>query len=126
MKKRTVVIGLVAIAAVILIVLYALLDPAKVQFFPRCPFMLLTGLKCPGCGITRMLLSLFRFDFQFALHYNCILLILLPFIVFFLSYWIYRYIRYGSWKSSLPIQIMSWMIVSILLVWGVVRNIIGM
>lgn len=31
---------------------YAVLDPARYPF-PRCPFYVLTGLYCPGCGSQR-------------------------------------------------------------------------
>jgi Protein of unknown function (DUF2752) len=34
------------------ILLYGLLDPEQ-YFFPRCPLLTLTGLKCPGCGSQR-------------------------------------------------------------------------
>ena len=32
---------------------YFALDPATNAIFPRCPFLTLTGLKCPGCGSQR-------------------------------------------------------------------------
>ena len=35
-----------------LAVLYFALDPARYPF-PRCPFLMLTGLYCPGCGSQR-------------------------------------------------------------------------
>lgn len=36
----------------------------------KCPLKLLTGLDCPGCGLSRALLCLLRLDFQGALHYH--------------------------------------------------------
>jgi hypothetical protein len=35
-----------------------------------CPFKALTGIPCPGCGMTRALLSLAKGDFQGAFHFN--------------------------------------------------------
>jgi hypothetical protein len=35
-----------------------------------CPFMLLTGLPCPGCGMTKSLLFLLNGDIQKSLSYH--------------------------------------------------------
>lgn len=35
-----------------------------------CPHKLLTGFPCPGCGITRSLMSLYRGDFVGSLDYH--------------------------------------------------------
>lgn len=44
-----------------------------------CPWHALTGLNCPGCGLTRLLESLLFGDFYQAFRYNPLLFILLPF-----------------------------------------------
>ncbi len=49
-----------------------------VSFTVGCPFNRLTGLKCPGCGITRMILSVFRLDFKAAFFYNPAIFCLVP------------------------------------------------
>lgn len=36
--------------------------------FYRCPFRLLLGISCPGCGMTRAFCALLRFDLQEAFH----------------------------------------------------------
>lgn len=35
-----------------------------------CFYYITTGLLCPGCGISRMFMSLFRLDFLSAFRYN--------------------------------------------------------
>ena len=35
-----------------------------------CPIRYLTGCSCPGCGITRAMCSILRFDFSGAWQYN--------------------------------------------------------
>lgn len=35
-----------------------------------CPIKFVTGISCPGCGMTRAWLSLLRLDFGAALHYH--------------------------------------------------------
>jgi hypothetical protein len=40
-----------------------------------CPFNLLTGLPCPGCGSTRAFLALMSGDLERAIAYNSLLFI---------------------------------------------------
>ncbi len=42
-------------------------------FFPVCPLYSLTGIHCPGCGLTRGFHALFHGDVLTALHYNALL-----------------------------------------------------
>ena len=35
-----------------------------------CPIRYLTGISCPGCGMTRAWLAVLRLDFAAALHYH--------------------------------------------------------
>ncbi|WP_245892240.1 DUF2752 domain-containing protein [Flavobacterium pallidum] len=35
-----------------------------------CPFKLLTGFPCPGCGITKSLVYLYAGDFGKSMHYH--------------------------------------------------------
>ena len=57
-------------------------NPATAGFFPVCPLYKLTGLACPGCGMTRGLHALLHGDVAGALDYN----LLLPGILFFFGY----------------------------------------
>ena len=88
-----------------------------------CPFRLLTGLKCPGCGVTTMLRDLIRLDFLGAYQENPVLLFLLgPSLLLVLLL---------EWKGreSRTVQILCTillsLVVALLLVWGVLRNIPG-
>lgn len=49
-----------------------------------CPIKKITGLYCPGCGITRMFLSILKLDFYQAFRYNPLLFITLPVFAFFI------------------------------------------
>ncbi len=46
-----------------------------------CPFKALTGLDCPGCGSTRSLGALTRFDVAAALDHNVLVPFALVFVV---------------------------------------------
>ncbi|MDO5381896.1 MAG: DUF2752 domain-containing protein [Eubacteriales bacterium] len=50
-----------------------------------CPVKFITGVSCPGCGMTRAVYSLMRLDFAAAFHYHP-LVIMLPVIVLLLAF----------------------------------------
>jgi hypothetical protein len=51
-----------------------------------CVFHELTGLYCPGCGITRAAASLLSLNFEQAFRYNPLVFVLLPlFLVYLLT-----------------------------------------
>jgi hypothetical protein len=52
------------------------------QFFPKCPFRLLTGLQCPGCGSTRAFYQLLHLHPVAAFKLNPLMVLTLPFIVY--------------------------------------------
>ena len=91
-----------------------------------CLFHLITGFKCPGCGITRMLISMMHLDFAAAFHYNAVVFCMLPVLLLLLIYCIVRYIRYGTHKIGKAAEVICWILVCALLIWGIVRNVIGM
>ncbi len=88
-----------------------------------CPFHLVTGLYCPGCGISRMCLHLFRWELAEAFSANCLIFCLLPIGAVMLAVHLYRYIRYGDAKLRRFENIILCVMIGLLLVFGVVRNI---
>ena len=48
------------------------------SLFPPCLFHTLTGLYCPGCGLTRALHALVHFDLPRALAMNPLIVLSLP------------------------------------------------
>lgn len=65
-----------------------------------CLFHLWTGKLCPGCGITRMFLSLLRLDFATAARYNLLVLCLLPFALFLGVFKAREYVKTGHTTTS--------------------------
>ncbi len=82
-----------------------------------CFFYELTGYYCPGCGITRALLSLLHLDFYQAFRFNILVITLLP---FFIIYSIYKYIFKG--KKRIPNLVWSILLI-FTLCFAVLRNI---
>jgi hypothetical protein len=64
-------------------------EPGRTGFFPACPFRMLTGFTCPGCGSTRGLHRLVHGDVIGAFEFNPLMLVLLPFLL-------YALVRYTS------------------------------
>jgi hypothetical protein len=46
--------------------------PADEQAFILCPFRALTGLLCPGCGMTRAFCALGHGELRRAIHFNAL------------------------------------------------------
>jgi hypothetical protein len=57
-------------------------EPGKSGFFPACPFRLLTGFTCPGCGTARALHQILHGHFDTAFTLNPLLILAIPFLLF--------------------------------------------
>lgn len=88
MYRRSTVIGiwLLLIAGAVYLFVF---EPGRSGFFPLCPFRLLTGLQCPGCGTTRALHELMHGHLLAAFMLNPLLLLALPFLL-------YAFLRYST------------------------------
>ena len=51
--------------------------PAAYAFYPRCPFRLVTGMLCPGCGTTRALHQLLHGNVGAAFRLNPMIFVLM-------------------------------------------------
>jgi hypothetical protein len=63
--------------------------PELYRLYPQCLFHAFTHLYCPGCGATRALFALLHGQVAEAMHYNALLVVLLPFLsgYFGVAYW---------------------------------------
>ena len=89
-----------------------------------CVFRKVTGLKCPGCGLTAMCMYIIQFRFADAFHANPLMFVLSPFLaaalivkIFFDPVWL------GSKSKAYNITV--WILLGITFAFGVVRNIAG-
>ena len=87
-----------------------------------CPFYLLTGLNCPGCGVSRMCLALLRLDFPAAFAANPVILLQSPVLAVIFVTYLVTYIRTGHWQMYRWQNIMLWSCIASLVLYGIVRN----
>ena len=69
------------LAAILGACLLFFFSPESTSFYPRCPFYVLTGLKCPGCGTLRGIHALLHLRFADAFRFNPLMVVSIPLIV---------------------------------------------
>lgn len=88
-----------------------------------CPIHLITGLQCPACGVSRMLMAVIRLDFVSAFYYNPFLFVTSPVLLFCIVYPDTVYIKTGSVEIG-KVGIVMWLEIAAALIFGVARNLI--
>jgi len=68
--------------AILLGLVFVFTFDARKGGFPQCPFFLLTGWYCPGCGSQRALSALVHGDFFEAIGYNVLMMLFLPVLLY--------------------------------------------
>jgi hypothetical protein len=122
-KGLSVTLGIVA-TVVVLTLLY-LFNPVETAYAPKCIFHVMTGLNCPGCGMQRFLHAFMHGNFLEAIHYNYMLIVLIPYMFFF---GIERFILIGEsqerWKNIIEGRIMTTIMIILAPSWFIIRNIL--
>lgn len=88
-----------------------------------CIFRLVTGLKCPGCGVTHMCIALLHLDFAAAFEANPAVLLISPLLAVVFVPYLICYIRTGHWKMYSVQNFILWICILILILYGIARNI---
>lgn len=83
-----------------------------------CMFYKVTGLLCPGCGITRMILSIIKLDFVSAFFANQFIFVTIPFLL--LEILFNKKIEKTKFKKVNNILIIIYFL--LLIVFGIARN----
>ena len=88
----------------------------------RCPIRLLTGLQCPGCGVSHLVLHLLTGHPLQAFYDNPAIFTELPVLAVILGRRTIRYIRTGEGRFCRWEEIGIYLCIAALLIFGVVRN----
>ena len=105
------------LALMILLIVYS-----KLQFDVGvlCPFKEILNLECPGCGGTRMAVSLLHLDIYQAIRYNAYVCLTLPVLV-------YVFIK-QSYSFIFKNEILDWLdrfliiYAAGMIIFGIIRN----
>jgi len=73
--------GILGLFIIALIVVLKTKNPAEENYFPKCPFLSVTGYKCPGCGSQRAMHNLLNFKFFAAAKENLLLVLFIPYLI---------------------------------------------
>lgn len=77
-SRRILLLVALAIAGVLGLVFLFFFNPSQIEWFPRCPFLALTGYKCPGCGTLRGIHHLSHLRFREAWLMNPLMVVSIP------------------------------------------------
>jgi len=101
--------------------------PGEASYYPRCQFHQLTGLHCPGCGMTRAAHAALNGQFSQALAYNLLAPVFLPVVAVSILWSLWSWAwggtdrrptrRPGRWTKWTP-----WVFFGVLLTFWVLRN----
>lgn len=86
-------------------------DPSAYNFYPKCPLFVITGFKCPGCGVSRAFYQILHGNIWKGLSYNPILAVVIIIGIF--------YILSSSHQKKI-----AWSIVLLIVMamWWIMRN----
>ena len=87
-----------------------------------CVFRSVTGLRCPGCGVTHMCLALLHGDLAGAFWENAAVLCLLPVLAGLLVHQSIRYVKQGTLRLLPWEEKLTWAMAAVLLLFVIARN----
>ena len=124
MRRKWWIIGAVAVIVMAGIAIYSTFDPSTVRFFPRCTFLTLTGLKCPGCGTQHAIHALLHGNFLEAVRFNAMMVASVPLLALYGYAEIVRKSkpRFYNKVNSTPIILTIFVLV---VLWWILRNVFG-
>lgn len=116
----------IATSVVIVAVVVWAFDPAESLWMPKCLVHAVTGLQCPGCGITRAAHAFLHGNFAEAWAYNRFLIISLPYLlaVGLVSY-IPAFYRRDSIRRIVLGMPLAITYIILFLLWFIIRNLLG-
>lgn len=119
-------LALGVVAALAVCAVLAFVDPSSALWPFHCPFKLIIGLQCPGCGFQRALHALLQGDVVAAARYNFFFLYAIPYLlVIILSDVLPQGMVQSRLQAAVGNRYVVWFYIVSFFVWLIVRNILG-
>ncbi|MBQ3998212.1 MAG: DUF2752 domain-containing protein [Paludibacteraceae bacterium] len=90
------------------------------KWVPKCPFMLLTGWKCPGCGSQRAIHAIVHGQIGEAFRQNALFI---PSAIYLIAILVSR--RWPAVHNKITGRIAIWTWFTVIMLFWVTRNIFG-
>jgi hypothetical protein len=126
-KKKSVLYLSLTIGLIAGCIIYFRYNPEGSVFFPKCPFLLLTGLKCPGCGSQRAIHALLHLDIGAAFCYNAFLILSIPYIILLLVSKTVQFFtsNYSNFVFQIQRPTVIWSYFAFTVLFWISRNVFG-
>ncbi|MBP8084512.1 MAG: DUF2752 domain-containing protein [Spirochaetes bacterium] len=91
MKNKTVTLCFLKLSVILLAPIIIILIPiSSIENKSFCLYTNLLGFHCPGCGMTRAMFSIMHFQFNNAIRYNKLVILVFPILIY---YWLQYFIK---------------------------------
>ena len=98
-RLKSVVVALGGIITGVGIILLVFM---RIGYGVPCVFRVITGLLCPGCGMTHALIALIHGNFIGAFQYNVLSVTVCPLLLVYMGIRVFRFIHKGITDFSCP------------------------
>lgn len=125
-RKNIAISGVVILLSVVTVFAYGNYSPTDGDmWFPQCPFKLLTGWSCPGCGIQRAIHAFLNRQWSEALSYNYFFVISVPYsIIVCMAYGLRKLHKADRISAIFEHRILAMIYVYCFFAWFIIRNIL--
>jgi hypothetical protein len=122
--KKILLLCLAITVFVLLVLIYGKFNPENSHFYPKCPFRMVTGYECPGCGSQRAVHYLLNGKIDSAFQANALLVFSIPYIlILFLAELLKSKSRFFMRLYKILFgRIAIWIVFVIIIIWWVARN----
>lgn len=105
------------------IIFYYNFNPLSESFLIKCPFKVMTGLDCPGCGSQRAVHEILHGNFRSAVAFNPLFVIALPyaFMGILFEYFSLKY-KFPKVRKILFGQTAIYIVAAVIILFFILRN----
>ena len=108
----------------LILIIYAISYLVTGKLFLKCPLHYFLHIKCPGCGVSHMLIEMCRLNFQEAYQWNAFLFITQPFLYIILVRYLILYVTDRPLIVGKIMRIILYIYIVAFIIWGIYRNLI--